>query len=217
MAVCVLRCLCDEHTCLATHCGWLAARSSSTAAFLQECDALDVQQPVLHCLNDVAADISDVATSWAVFRDFLAERDILAHREWLSTRDHVWKVEDFVAKWESSCSNSGGDVTTGGGQNGCGGSSSSNSTGRVGAEHAPAATDQQAPRNAGQIAIAHILTREIDAYRCEEVLQGGVWGRHACRLAGKVPTFISTVVGMSLPAGSSASISHTAMTALLWQ
>lgn len=45
--------------------------------------------PALTQLGDIAADMAAVKGSWVVFQDFLAERDALAHKDWLSMRDQV--------------------------------------------------------------------------------------------------------------------------------
>ena len=55
----------------------------------QECEALGVVAPALTQLDDIAADIAAVKSSWVVYQEFLAERDELAHRDWLSMRDQV--------------------------------------------------------------------------------------------------------------------------------
>ena len=57
--------------------------------FLQECEALGLESPHFTTLDDVAADISTTAASWAQYGDFLKERDELAHKDWLSMRDQV--------------------------------------------------------------------------------------------------------------------------------
>jgi hypothetical protein len=56
---------------------------------LQECEALGVSAPALTQLEDIAADIAGVKGSWVVYQEFLAERDELAHKDWLSMRDQV--------------------------------------------------------------------------------------------------------------------------------
>lgn len=55
----------------------------------QECEALGLAAPALSQLDDIAADIAAVKGSWVVYKDFLAERDELAHKDWLSMRDQV--------------------------------------------------------------------------------------------------------------------------------
>lgn len=45
--------------------------------------------PALTQLDDIAADMAAVKGSWVVYQDFLAERDALAHKDWLSMRDQV--------------------------------------------------------------------------------------------------------------------------------
>ncbi|WIA17572.1 hypothetical protein OEZ85_014399 [Tetradesmus obliquus] len=70
----------------------------------KECEALGVALPAFPQLEEVAADLAATQASWGGYRDFLAERDALAHKDWLSMRDQVWKIEDFLTKWDSSCS-----------------------------------------------------------------------------------------------------------------
>jgi hypothetical protein len=57
---------------------------------MQECEALGVTAPALTQLAEIAADIEAVKGSWVVYQEFLAERDELAHKDWLSMRDQVW-------------------------------------------------------------------------------------------------------------------------------
>lgn len=45
--------------------------------------------PALAQLDEIAADIAAVKGSWVVYQEFLAERDNLAHKDWLSMRDQV--------------------------------------------------------------------------------------------------------------------------------
>jgi dynein heavy chain 2 len=56
---------------------------------MQDCEALGVNAPALTQLADIATDIEAVKGSWVVYQEFLAERDELAHKDWLSMRDQV--------------------------------------------------------------------------------------------------------------------------------
>lgn len=77
-------CTCSQCPCVHTCC---CARMN-----LQECEALGVAAPALTQLDDIAADIAAVKGSWVVYQEFLAERDELAHRDWLRMRDQVGSV-----------------------------------------------------------------------------------------------------------------------------
>jgi dynein heavy chain 2 len=48
-----------------------------------------VAPPPFPQLAEVAADVEAVRGSWVAYTQFLAERDALAHRDWLSMRDQV--------------------------------------------------------------------------------------------------------------------------------
>lgn len=50
---------------------------------------MGVSAPALTQLEEIAADIAGVKGSWVVYQEFLAERDELAHKDWLSMRDQV--------------------------------------------------------------------------------------------------------------------------------
>ena len=50
---------------------------------------MGVAAPALTQLEEIAADIAAVKGSWVVYQEFLAERDGLAHKDWLSMRDQV--------------------------------------------------------------------------------------------------------------------------------
>jgi dynein heavy chain 2 len=56
---------------------------------LQECEALGVSSPALPQLDEVAADLAATQASWGSYKDFLQERDSMAHKDWLSMRDQV--------------------------------------------------------------------------------------------------------------------------------
>lgn len=53
--------------------------------------------PALPQLDEVAADLAATQASWGSYRDFLKERDSMAHKDWLSMRDQVWAVTVLVA------------------------------------------------------------------------------------------------------------------------
>jgi hypothetical protein len=56
---------------------------------LQECEALGVSPPAFPQLDEVSADLAATQASWGSYRDFLQERDSMAHKDWLSMRDQV--------------------------------------------------------------------------------------------------------------------------------
>jgi hypothetical protein len=56
---------------------------------LQECEALGVAPPAFPQLDEVSADLAATQASWGSYRDFLQERDSMAHKDWLSMRDQV--------------------------------------------------------------------------------------------------------------------------------
>ena len=37
--------------------------------------------------------------AWSRFGEFMTERASLARRDWLSVRDELWRIEDFLNKW----------------------------------------------------------------------------------------------------------------------
>jgi dynein heavy chain 2, cytosolic len=43
------------------------------------------------------------------YAEFLRERNEMANRDWLSMRDQVWKIEDFLAKWSKATEGKGSD------------------------------------------------------------------------------------------------------------
>lgn len=40
-----------------------------------------------------------VQAAWSRFGEFMTERAGLARRDWLSVRDELWRIEDFLNKW----------------------------------------------------------------------------------------------------------------------
>lgn len=37
--------------------------------------------------------------AWSRFGEFMTERASLARRDWLSVREELWRIEDFLNKW----------------------------------------------------------------------------------------------------------------------
>lgn len=72
-------------------------------------EALGLEPATLPGLDEVAEDIRATHSSWSRYGDFLAERDALAGKDWLSMRDQVHKIEDFLTKWEGVVSGKGAD------------------------------------------------------------------------------------------------------------
>jgi dynein heavy chain 2 len=48
-----------------------------------------VSPPAFPLLDEVSADLAATQASWGSYRDFLQERDSMAHKDWLSVRDQV--------------------------------------------------------------------------------------------------------------------------------
>ena len=40
--------------------------------------------------------------AWSRFGDFMADRTSLAKCDWLSVRDELWRIDDFLTKWSKS-------------------------------------------------------------------------------------------------------------------
>nr|ADI46936.1 DHC1bm [Volvox carteri f. nagariensis] len=75
----------------------------------REAEAFKIDVPDFDLLNDVEADVLATKANWDRYADFLRERDEMANRDWLSMRDQVWKIEDFLAKWTKATAGKGGE------------------------------------------------------------------------------------------------------------
>nr|BCL66104.1 cytoplasmic dynein 1b heavy chain [Volvox africanus] len=80
-----------------------------SAKLRKEADAFKIDAPDFDLLNDMEADVLSTKANWDRYADFLRERDEMANRDWLSMRDQVWKIEDFLAKWTKSTAGKGGE------------------------------------------------------------------------------------------------------------
>ena len=58
-----------------------------------------MQPPAFSTLHHLQADIAATREAWAHYAAFLTDRSALADCEWLSIREQLWKVEDFLARW----------------------------------------------------------------------------------------------------------------------
>ncbi|GFH11884.1 uncharacterized protein HaLaN_07462, partial [Haematococcus lacustris] len=54
-------------------------------------------------------DVLETKASWDRYAEFLRERNDMANKDWLSMRDQVWRIEDFLAKWGKATEGKGAD------------------------------------------------------------------------------------------------------------
>ncbi|KAL3130926.1 hypothetical protein ABBQ38_000251 [Trebouxia sp. C0009 RCD-2024] len=64
-----------------------------------DCAHFSMEDPDFSQLNAISDDISATRTAWSRFSEFMAERASLAKCDWLSVRDELWRIEDFLNKW----------------------------------------------------------------------------------------------------------------------
>ncbi|GLI62890.1 cytoplasmic dynein 1b heavy chain [Volvox africanus] len=80
-----------------------------SAKLHREAEAFKIDVPAFDLLDDMEADVLNTKANWDRYADFLRERDEMANRDWLSMRDQVWKIEDFLAKWTKATAGKGGE------------------------------------------------------------------------------------------------------------
>ncbi|KAG2486208.1 hypothetical protein HYH03_015170 [Edaphochlamys debaryana] len=80
-----------------------------SAKLHKEAEAFKIDVPAFEMMDEMEADVMATKAHWDRYADFLRERDEMANRDWLSMRDQVWKIEDFLAKWTKATAGKGSD------------------------------------------------------------------------------------------------------------
>nr|ADI46856.1 DHC1bf [Volvox carteri f. nagariensis] len=80
-----------------------------SAKLRKEAEAFNIDVPDFDLMNDMEVDVLATKANWDRYASFLRERDDIANRDWLSMRDQVWKIEDFLAKWTKATAGKGGE------------------------------------------------------------------------------------------------------------
>lgn len=70
-----------------------------SAKLKKDAEAFNLEVGSFDSLDEVAADVAATKAQWDRYADFLKERNEMADKDWLSARDQVWKIEDFLTKW----------------------------------------------------------------------------------------------------------------------
>jgi dynein heavy chain 2 len=70
-----------------------------SAKLKKDAEAFNLEVGSFDSLEDVAVDVAATKAQWDRYADFLRERNEMADKDWLSARDQVWKIEDFLTKW----------------------------------------------------------------------------------------------------------------------
>ena len=70
-----------------------------SAKLKKDAEAFNLEVGSFDSLEDVAGDVAATKAQWDRYADFLKERNDMADKDWLSARDQVWKIEDFLTKW----------------------------------------------------------------------------------------------------------------------
>ncbi|KAG1663699.1 hypothetical protein FOA52_013267 [Chlamydomonas sp. UWO 241] len=82
---------------------------AEAAKLQKDGEAFKMDVGSLDALEAVAADVAVTKAAWDRYAEFLKERNEMANRDWLSMRDQVWKIEDFLTKWSKACEGKGKD------------------------------------------------------------------------------------------------------------
>jgi dynein heavy chain 2, cytosolic len=65
----------------------------------RECTQFGVEEPTFNDLSLWEEDITKTLASWGFFEEFLNEMSSLTEEDWLSIRDRLYVMEDFLSKW----------------------------------------------------------------------------------------------------------------------
>ncbi|DBA90074.1 TPA: hypothetical protein ACH3X2_004335 [Trebouxia sp. C0005] len=63
------------------------------------CAHFSMEEPDFSQLDTISDDISTTKAAWSRFGEFMTQRASLARRDWLSVRDELWRIEDFLNQW----------------------------------------------------------------------------------------------------------------------
>lgn len=80
-----------------------------SAKLQKEAEAFKLEVGSFEALEEVAKDVELTKVSWDRYAEFLRERNEMANKDWLSMRDQVWKIEDFLGKWSRTTEGKGAD------------------------------------------------------------------------------------------------------------
>ena len=63
---------------------------------MEDCEHFSIAPPQLVGLEDVKSDLEAYVTSCTFFEEYMAELDKLATEDWISFRQRLWELDDFV-------------------------------------------------------------------------------------------------------------------------
>ena len=73
--------------------------NGAASRLVEDCEHFSIAPPQLVGLEDVKADIEAYVSSCAVFEEYMTELDKLATGDWISFRQRLWELDDFVVAW----------------------------------------------------------------------------------------------------------------------
>ncbi len=69
------------------------------ATVKRECLQFGMEEPTYNELDALDDDITKTLASWGFFEEFLGEMSALIEEDWMSIRERLYVMEDFLAKW----------------------------------------------------------------------------------------------------------------------
>eukprot|EP00803_Ostreobium_quekettii_P010766 evm.model.scf_587.3 EVM.evm.TU.scf_587.3 scf_587:58238-66053(+) len=84
----------------------LAEFKEEASQYEADCQHFSMDPPDFSTLENVSNGIESAKEAWSRYGSFLEERDELASQDWLSLRDKMWKIDDFLMKWSRQMENS---------------------------------------------------------------------------------------------------------------
>lgn len=68
-------------------------------SLITTCDSFNMTKPKFDALSTVNEDLEKTEKIWNTYKDYIAERSAIAMQDWISFRQKLFELEDFVKKW----------------------------------------------------------------------------------------------------------------------
>jgi dynein heavy chain 2 len=75
---------------------------ATSESIKKECEHVDVPVPSFPELEGLNDDVTKTVESWSMYEKFAKEMAELAEQDWLSMRERLYVIEDFLSKWSES-------------------------------------------------------------------------------------------------------------------
>lgn len=66
----------------------------------EACDQFQMNPPTFSGLRELEEDMSNVTSSWQMYKDYSTELNTMGEQDWITFRSKLFDVQDFVKKWQ---------------------------------------------------------------------------------------------------------------------